>query len=118
MATASLLVAMLSLAAAIVAWGVAVVDGAAALKGAHAAGRPGSAGTRLLLVAWPFAVRRNAGGETGEATRSSKALVAFFAALTLWVAATSAYTNLTMKRPSPAPAETRPAAPGPAPSKS
>ena len=103
MATLFHILAIAALLAAIVVWGIAVRNGAALIRADRAEGGTVPAGTLALLVFWPFAVRGRAGNTDEAARQAGKAAIAFFIALTVAVAATSAYTNLTMKRPSPAP---------------
>ncbi|MFS8038381.1 hypothetical protein ACI7BZ_15750 [Xanthobacter sp. AM11] len=118
MATVFLVIAGLALLAAVLAWGVAVRGGVGALAANRAAGRGGGFSGYLLLAAWPFAVQRTGADADADAVRTGKASVAFFVALTVAIAAISAYSNLTFQRTSVAPAGTSPAAPAPSPSKS
>jgi hypothetical protein len=48
----------------------------------------------LVVVAWPFALKRLEGRTAAHAASINKALVAFFACLTVAAAATSVATNL------------------------
>jgi hypothetical protein len=48
----------------------------------------------LVVVAWPFALKRLEGSAAVHAASVNKALVAFFACLTVAAAATSVATNL------------------------
>ncbi len=118
MAAAFHVLAVVAVLVAIGAWGVAVYLGIEALRANRARGLANPPSAFALLVAWPFAVRGPAAESERHAVRAGKAAVAFFVALTLCVAAISAYTNLTMKRPSSAPSGHAPGAAAPAPSKS
>ncbi|MFG1344544.1 hypothetical protein V5F59_06605 [Xanthobacter autotrophicus DSM 431] len=111
------ILAGLALLAALAAWGWAVRGGLQSIADDRAAGLPAGFGRHLLLVLWPFAVKRRGPEADADAVRAGKAAVAFFVALTVAVAAISAYTNLTFK-PTAAPAGSLPAAPASAPSKS
>ncbi len=104
MATVFLVIALLAVAAAVVSWGYAVAVARAAVSAHRRQGLPNSAATYALLVFWPFAVLRRDDEAEAHARLLSRAAVAFFVSLTLAVAATSAFTNLTMKRPSALPA--------------
>ncbi|MGR7997038.1 MULTISPECIES: hypothetical protein [unclassified Xanthobacter] len=97
MASAFLIIALAALAGAVVSWGVAVVSARHALAARKRAHHANGIGLRVLLLVWPFAVRRRRDDDSVDAVRSSKAVIAFFVCLTVAVAATSAYTNLTHK---------------------
>lgn len=111
------ILAGLSLLAAVIAWVAAVRGGLRAIAADRAAGQDAGPGRYALLALWPFAVKRRGSEADADAVRAGKAAIAFFVALTVAVAAISAYTNLTFKRTA-APAGSMPAAPAGAPSKS
>ncbi|MFG1298941.1 hypothetical protein V5F49_04005 [Xanthobacter sp. V3C-3] len=112
------ILAGLSFLAALVAWGVAVKGGLGAIAANRAGGFPVGAGSYALLALWPFAVKRRGPAADLDAVRTGKASVAFFVALTIAIAATSAYTNLTFRRTHAVPTGQEPAAPATVPSKS
>ncbi len=115
MATIFLALIIASVLAAVASWALAVVEGLRIMADNRAGGQPNGFATWALLLFWPFALHGRARNAEAHAARTSKATVAFFVSITLAVAATSAYTNLTM-RPHVGP--TGSVAPGTASSKS
>ncbi|MFG1479554.1 hypothetical protein V5F53_12945 [Xanthobacter sp. V4C-4] len=111
MAAAFQLLALLAIAAALASWGVAVAIGLQVFAARRWEGRGNGIGARLLLLFWPFALRRRADDDGPLAARTGKATVAFFVALTLAVAAISASTNLNHSRASAGKAAPVPGAP-------
>lgn len=97
MATAFLILALVAVAAAVASWGVAVASARTIIAARKRARRHTGPGVYALLVLWPFAVRRHRDDDSDDAVRSSKATIAFIVCMTVAVAATSAYTNLTHK---------------------
>lgn len=112
------ILAGLAVLAALAAWGVAVKGGLGAIAANRADGFAVGAGSYVLLALWPFAVKRRGPAAEHDAVRTGKASVAFFVALTIAIAATSAYTNLTFRRTHAVPSGPEPAAPVTVPSKS
>ncbi len=86
MAQIATIVTVLALAGAIASW---IAAATFQLRASH----PGAARS-LAIVLWPFATRRLQDGAAEHASKVNKALVAFFACLTVAVAATSVATNL------------------------
>jgi hypothetical protein len=89
MAILATIITFLALAGAVASWV------AAALCYVRAGAASGSGRLRCLtIVAWPFATRRLSGIAAEHAARVNKALVAFFACLTIAAAAWSVASNL------------------------
>ena len=87
------IVAYLALAGAAASWIVGAWFYASTLRELSAQREHGRA-TWLAVAAWPFALRRLRGAAATQAARVNKALIVFFACLTVAVAATSVATNL------------------------
>jgi hypothetical protein len=86
-------VAFLALAGALASWIAGAWFFAQTLH-ALAADRERPRLVWLAVATWPFAIGRLEGAAAAHAARVNKALVAFFACLTVAVAATSVATNL------------------------
>jgi hypothetical protein len=85
------IVACLALAGAVASWIVGAWGYAAAARKLSAESKkPGW----LAVAAWPFALRRIKGAASNDTVQVNKALIAFFACLTVAIAATSVATNL------------------------
>ena len=92
MAHLALIVGVLALAGAIVSWIAGAIFYWRTLRALSTQQQPRL--KWLAVVAWPFARSRLQGEASVHASKVNKALVAFFACLTVAVAATSAATNL------------------------
>jgi hypothetical protein len=85
------IVACLALVGAVASWiAGARIYAAAAGKLSASSEKPGW----LAVAAWPFGLRRIKGAALSDTVQINKALIAFFACLTVAVAATSVATNL------------------------
>jgi hypothetical protein len=97
MAQLAFIVVYLALAGALISWIIGAWFYARTLN-ALAVDRNRTPSSRFALVtalvAWPFARGRLEGAATSHAAYVNKALIAFFACLTIAVAATSVATNL------------------------
>jgi hypothetical protein len=82
---------LLSAAAALAAWIVAVIHARRIRAASPEAGGLGF----LATIVWPFASRRLSGAGAEDAQVVGKALVGFFAAAMLFVATSALLTNLT-----------------------
>lgn len=98
MATASLILILVSLAVFAGSWIVAAREGiqAEAAQGAVSVPR------RVLLFVWPFAAQGRLDPENAHGRRAGKAQIALIASVMVAVAAASVYTNLTHVRPAKA----------------
>ena len=95
MATASLILILVSLAVFAGSWAIAAREGirAEAVRGAVSAARA------VLICLWPFAARGGLDPENAHGRRAGKAQIALIASVMVAVAAASVYTNLTHVRP-------------------
>ena len=92
MAVFSFIVAGAAFAGAFASWVIGGWYYAQTLRALTA--EPSQRLTWLAIVAWPFAIGRLKGAAAEHAAKVNKALVAFFACLTICAAATSVATNL------------------------
>jgi hypothetical protein len=93
MAQLATIVAVLAAAGAMASWIAGAWFYARTLR-ARVDRREQSRTSWLAVAAWPFALSRLEGAATAHAAKVNKALVAFFACLTVAAAATSVATNL------------------------
>ncbi|MBM3528643.1 MAG: hypothetical protein FJX62_11160 [Alphaproteobacteria bacterium] len=92
MQTFATVIVVLAVAGALASWVVAAVY---TLRTLASISGPDRNRQRLFaIVAWPFAVKRLQGAPAEQASRVNKSLVAFFACLTVAIAAISIMTNL------------------------
>jgi hypothetical protein len=92
MSTLATAVIILAIAGAVASW---IAGATFYLRTLRSLQRPEERRLRwLALVAWPFVGKRLQGAAAEHASKVNKALVAFFACLTVAIAATSVATNL------------------------
>ncbi len=92
MSTVATIVAVLALAGAAASWVIGAVAYVRTLRSVGAS--EGASTLAIAAFAWPFALKRLKGAAAEQAARVNKAVVAFFACVTIGVAAFSIAANL------------------------
>jgi hypothetical protein len=92
LATSATVLLIAAVAGAALSWIVGAVSYFRCLRALAAEGQPGV--SWLAVVAWPFALKHLKGAAAEHASRTNKALVAFFACLLVAAAAGSVAANL------------------------